>query len=339
MALFKNEAVSSLADFVSKLNTFLTTDTPAWQADRHVPGSGEWAVSKDDGSGQSVEVAFQWDTASPNALGIYQYRSGSGAGNYNTGAAPYAQANDSGNGAASTSDAVLVTSRHVEITNTPLQYWAFAGDTYVHVSLQLSATEYRHFGFGVEEKFNDWAGGEYAYGWKYGASSGVAMGAASSMLLDGVLNGVGVETFAATMHIEGLSNQPVSGLYGVHMGNQSSSGLGNDRQGTPRGRGHLTGGFRAGSHATGFGQFSGTLIQGHVATYPLVTYYWDRVSNDIFPLGAMRDVRGILLRNYAAQDTVQISGDTWWIFPSRSRWVSGSFSGTTGYQGIMYKQN
>src|SRR5688500_11729959 len=139
-----------MADFVSKLYTFLTTagaGNPAWSADRHVPASGEMAVSKDDGSGHSVEVAFQWDTTSPNSLGIYQYRSTLGAGNYNTGLAPYAQANDSGNGAASTSEASLNGARHVPITNTPVQFWAFAGDTYAHIVVQTTTINYVHFGF------------------------------------------------------------------------------------------------------------------------------------------------------------------------------------------------
>jgi hypothetical protein len=331
-----------MADFVSKVNTFLTTSgggNPGWNADRHVAGSGQWAVSKDDGGGNSVEVAFQWDTSSPNALGVYQYRSGSGAGNYNTGAAPYAQANDSGNGAQSTSDASLVADRHVPITNTPIQYWAFAGDTYAHVVVQTTALLYVHFGFGVLDKFNDWDGGEYCYGWKYGLTTGVAMGSGSSMLLDGLVNGSGLELFAATIHCANLANQPTNGLYAVHMGNQGSGSLGNDRQGTPRGRAHFSMGYRAGSHAVGFGQFPGTIIAGHIPTYPIVTYHWNRTSDGIAPVGAMKDVRGIMLRNFLPGDTVTIGSDTWYVFPSGSRWTSGSFNGTTGYQGIMYKRN
>lgn len=344
MALFDNQTTSSMADLVSKLNTFLTTGgggNPGWTADRHVPGSGEWAISKDDGAGHSVEVAFQWDTATPSSLGVYQYHSGTGAGSYNTGAAPYAQANDSGNGAASTSEATLSTARHVPVTNAPLQYWAFAGDTYAHIVVQTSATQYVHFGFGVLSKFNDWTGGEYCYGWRQGTASQVAMASGSTMLLDGIANGISpaMQLYCATIHAEGLSNGPTSSLYGVHLGNQGSADLGNDRQGTPRGRTHFSAGFRGGSHAVGFGQFSGTIIAGHVHTYPIVTYHWDRTSDDIFPMGAMKDVRGILMRNFVAQDTVSISGDTWWIFPSSNRWSSGSFNGTTGYQGIMYKQN
>ena len=49
MALFDNQTTSSVADLIAKLNTFLTTGgggNPAWTADRHVPGSGEWAISK-----------------------------------------------------------------------------------------------------------------------------------------------------------------------------------------------------------------------------------------------------------------------------------------------------
>ena len=85
MALFKNELTSSLADLVSKLNTFLTTGgggNPAWTADRHVPASGEFAISKAalGTNTNDIQVAFQWDTATPDNLGVYQYNHASGAG-------------------------------------------------------------------------------------------------------------------------------------------------------------------------------------------------------------------------------------------------------------------
>jgi len=355
MPLYKNETTTDLADLISKLNTFLTTGgggNPGWTADRHVPASGEWAISKNDGGSNDVEVAFQWDTATPDNLGIYQYRSGSGAGNYNTGVAPYAQANDSGNGAASTSNATLETARYVEITNTPTQYWCFTGDTYAHIVIELSGgADYRHFGFGVLDKINDWTGGEYCYGWKFLSSptTDVAIQARSTMLLDGLCAGTSpdaMQNFCATMHIEGMTDTPTSGLWGVFMGNQGSANLGNDRQSTPRGRIHLTHGFRNGIWAKGFGDFIGTQNMGYVPTYPITITHWDRdISGSSSqadslspPLGSMKDVRGVSLENFSAKETVTISGDTWHIFPSAKRY-SGTLQGTTGYQGIMYKEN
>lgn len=349
MALFINETTSSLADFVSKLNTFLTTGgagNPGWSADRHVPASGQWAVSKDDDSGEAVEVAFQWDTATPSALGIYQYFSGSGAGNYNTGLAPYAQAADSGNGAASTSNASLDANRSARIGNTPVQYWCFASETYANAYVVVETADgfYRHFGFGCIAKNNDWTGGSFAYGHKFlsGQSSNVAIQARSCMLLDGLANGTSpdaMQSYAATIRCDNLMNQPASGLWAVHLGNQASGSLGNDRQGSPQARIHFTGGFRAGLHALNFGQFPGSIASSLIPSYPLVTYHWDRTSGNLVgPMGYMRDVRGIMLKNFQAEDTVTIGGDTWYLFPSFKRYVgSGALTDTTGYQGVMYK--
>ena len=131
MALFINETTTDLADLIAKLNTFLTTGgggNPAWTADRHVPASGEWAISKAalGSNTNDIQVAFQWDTATPSAVGVYQYNHASGAGNYNTGrAGPWDQDGDSGNGFAGTSNASLSGERFMSIGNAPVQYWAF----------------------------------------------------------------------------------------------------------------------------------------------------------------------------------------------------------------------
>ncbi len=354
MALFKNEATSSMADLISKLNTFLTTagaGNPGWTADVHDAGNGRWAISKNDGGSQDVEVAFQWDTTTPNALGIYQYHTGLGAGNYNSGGGtvPYDQDGDSGNGAASTTDATLLTARHADIGDTPLQYWCFVGDTYVHIVVETAADVFAHFGFGVLNKFNDWTGGEYCYGQKFqgGTNNTVAMQARSTTLLDGYSTGTSpdaMQFYVATVHCEGMTDTPTSGLWAIVSANQST--IGNDRQGTPRARIQFLGGFRAGANGTPFGDFIGTITLGHVPTYPIVCYHWDRdisgsstQSGSIAIMGAMKDVRGVNMRNFLAGDTVTIGSDTWHLFPSRKRWATGALNETSAYQGIMYKEN
>ena len=95
-----NEQVSSLADFVTKLDTFLT-GTPGWTSDVLDTGNGKWAVHK-TGAGFECRIAAKWDTGTPAYLGLYQY-----LGAYNAGNEPYAQADDSGNGAQSGTDATL----------------------------------------------------------------------------------------------------------------------------------------------------------------------------------------------------------------------------------------
>jgi hypothetical protein len=365
MALFDSQTTSSLADLISKINTFLMgtgAGDPKWgQAgtpDRHVPGSGEWAVSQDDGLGESCEVAFQWDTGTPSSLGIYNYHTGLGAGNYNSGSGtvPFDQDGDSGNGAASTSNASLAAARSVPITNTPVQYWCFVGDVdvddvYVHIVVEDTADTYVHFGWGILEKFNDWTGGQYAYGYRFqgGAASSVAIQTRSTTLLDGIStdgSGFDSELWNATIQVEDIPASPANGLWAVHLANIAGGTggnnwlLGQDRQAAPVDRIQCVGGFRAGQFAKMLGQFRGTVTQGLISAYPIVTVNSDRNDTDTFyMLGQMKGVRGISLANFSSQDTVDIAGDTWHIFPTRTKGESGSLTNTTGWQGIMYKEN
>lgn len=356
MALFENNTTTDLQDLLTKLNTFFTTGgggNPGWTADRFDTPSGEWAMSKDSGS-EAVEVSFQWDTGSPGNLGVYQYHTGLGAGNYNSGGGtvPYDQDGDSGNGAASTTDATLATARHVALGNSPVQYWAFASSAaphYGYVVVETAADTYVMFGWGVMDKGNsDYTGGEFCCGYKFlgGVSSNVALQALSSLFLDGILNGTNMELFASTIHLEGFSDTPASGLWTVCMGNQNPANLGNDRQGSPIARTTAIGGCRAGTHAMPFGQFVGTINMGLIPTYPIVQYYLDRDISGVSAtvgattlLGTMPDVRGIMLKNFQPQQEVEIDGDTWIMFPSRKRWASGALTNTSGYQGMLFKKN
>jgi len=348
MALYINDSsITTMATFITSLNTFLTTGgagNPGWNADRLVTGSGEWAVSKNDATtGEDVEVAFQWDTGAPNALGIYQYHSGLGAGNYVSGSFPYGQVGDSGNGAASTTDGTIQTARHAIITNTPLQYWAFTGDTWAYVVVQTSSTDYVHFGFGVLDRFNDWDGGAFAYGQRNQSVTATdpAVSEGATVLLDGLLRDgssplptSGQELHAATVRCASLPGQVASGLWSVVMGNQTT--LGNDRQAVPKARGLFIGGYRGGQLARETGVLLPSPSTGFVPGYPIQTMYWDKTNDEIYgPMGIMPGIRGISMQEFSAGDTFTIGSDSWMVFPSRKKDAGTSSSGT-GNQGIMY---
>lgn len=148
-----------------------------------------------------------------------------------------------------------------------------------------------------------------------------------------------MELNAATIHMEGFANQVAGGKYAVSMGNQASGSLGNDRQSTPKARIHVVGGYRAGPGVTNWGQYSGTLAAGLLPGYPMNFFHWDRVGDDVYgPLGTMKDVAGINIKNYTPGQELTIGADTWIVFPSFKKWISGSKSGTTLHQGIMYKK-
>lgn len=341
---YTNQTTTNLADLISKLNTFLS-GTPGWTTN-HIPASGVFAARK-TGSGFDIGFATQWDTGTPGNLGIYQWYNAA----YNTGVSPWQQTNDSGNGAASTSNASLNGARYVPITNTPLQFWCFEDDNYFHAVVQVSTSVYAHFGAGYLDKFNDWTGGEYVYGYlrdtTFASSAALSTGSAS-YLLDGlVMNvpGIGLtnaELFCATMHAEGLAGQGGSEKWCVVMGNQGSGNLGNDRQGSPQPRRHMLGGYRGGLHVKDLNvAFRGTLARGLVPMAPIIPYYWRRSPDELYgPMGQMKDVRMLNIANYEAGDEITVGSDTWVTFPaaSKSTTDSNTVAGTTGYQGIAYKK-
>ena len=329
-----NESTSSMSDFITKLDAFLT-GTPGWTQDQLDTGNGKWAIHR-TGTGMNIYVSFRWDTSSPNYLGVYQalgYTGGNDPGNH---------PNDSGNGAVSGTDSVIDNQRSVQITSAPIQYWAFEDDYYCHVVVETTFGKYAHFGFGMLDKQGDWTGGEYAYGHKYYSyTASVAVIGANSFLLDGLTKDndpagqVDRELFCGTVHAEGLPNEGGSSKWAVAMGAQGSSDLGTDR--AANARIHVTGGFRGGPIARPFGRFAGDDLKGLVPMYPLGLFYWDRSTDDAYFIGYVKDVRGVHIKNFAPGDEVTVGSDTWVFFPSSSKY-SGTLSGTTGYQGIAYKK-
>jgi len=335
---FTNQNVSSMVDLITKLDTFLA-GTPGWTTHNTAFASGEWAARKTP-SGIDIGFASQWDTAAPSALGIYHFHGGA----YNSGNSPWDQNDDSGNGAASTTDATILGARFAGITDTPVQFWCFEDDHYFHVVVEWTfsgSLVYSHFGAGYLDKFNDWDGGEYVYGGRanLGTASDAAVLQFSYNLLDGLAFGGTMQLHAATIHMENMADQVAGGKYAVQLGNHSSGSLGNDRQTVPKARIHAAGGFRAGPGDMNWGQFAGTLAAGLLPAYPILTFHWNRTNGHVYgPLGVVKDVGGINIKNYVAGQELTISSDTWIVFPSFKKWISGSKSGTTLHQGMMYKK-
>lgn len=338
---YTNQTTTNLADLISKLNTFLS-GTPGYTT-HHNPAGGEFAARK-TAAGVDTTFASQWDIATPSSLGIYQWFNAA----YNSGVSPWQQTGDSGNGAASTSNATLALGRCATITNTPEQFWCFEDDNYFHCVVQVTSTNFIHFGAGALDKFNDWTGGEYAYGFRkdQSFSSGQSISSTgNSFLLDGgtadTTGLTNAEEICATVHAEGLAGQGVNEKWLVSLGNQSSALLGNDRQGSPQPRRHLIGGARAGLINRSFGLIRGTLGRGLCPMYPVIPFYWRRSPDELYgPMGQMKDVRMVNNRDFAAGDEITVGSDTWVIFPAGVKSTGDTMTGTgvSGFCGIAYKK-
>lgn len=336
------QSVSGVADFFTKLETFLAGE--GWNT--YIDTSlGRFAAWKNPSGSTWITLATQWNTTSLSACGIYQWHGLA----YNSGSNPWAQNDDSGNGAASTTNATLAGQRHVLLNGggTCDYFWCFEDSEYFHVVLRTGTTgayRYMHFGAGNLVKYNDFTGGEYCYAQAVETlSTGfqVPRLTSASYLLDGLaVSGTltNMQLRCATIHLEGLPDQGGSSKWGVVLGNQASGSLGTDRAAVARV--HVNGGFRGGLFAPLLGNFSGTYSRGLVPLYPIVVAYWNRTTDNVHgPLGYMPDVRGVHLLNFEAEDVVTMGGDTWVVFPSHRRVESvTSNQGTTGYQGIAYRR-
>jgi len=286
----------------------------------------------------TVFVSFSYAATAPTAFGIYQSLSYDAA---NPGGKP----DDSGNGffdvsLAQYTNANIISGRRLFFeTSGAIPYFAFFEfDTYIHCVVEIATGKFRHFGFGITEKVNNWTGGEYAYGQVVIGSSGSSIATEATALLDSLaLSNLG---YVGTLHVEGLPGAPTGSKWGLCCA--STTGLGDDRQaGTPRARVMTPGGFRGGPYARGLGTFSAGSQSGKVPMYPIAQWYRDLVSGtgiDIYLLGYMPDVRGVNIREIAPKDEVVIGGDTWIFYPTSQKDTTGAVIGASFVQGIAYKK-
>lgn len=312
---------TSMIDFFTKLSTFAVAN--GWTEDHSdYVTNRRLAIHR-----STVYVQFNWDSATPANVGVYQSTGFTGSGT-----APGNHTGDSGQGVVSNTNATIATGRHVALDNDTNNYWFFESDTYLHAVVEVTSGVFAHFGMGILSKFGDnWTGGEYAYGVKQGSlvASNGAIDAAGSYLLDGLTSNSNV-AFMASLKMSGIPNQGAS-TWGVVGGAITTPG--NDRGGSARSK--VYGGYRANTMARAFGRIGSSNAQGLVPGYP-ITCFAQTSTSDLYYLGSMPDVRGINMQYYVAGDEVTIGGDTWVIFPSRQK----SEFNTAGskYQGIMYKK-
>ena len=356
---YTNDTVTSMSNLINKLDTWMGSN--GWTAEHldlttTAGTGGEWAMRR-TGSGYDIRFAASWDAANtPNGLALYQYADQ----NYVIADRPWGQDHDSGNGAASTLDASIIADRHVLIGDSPVQYWAFEDDHYTHIVVETATGIYAHFGFGQLDKLGgDWTGGEYVYGQRNSNTVGSTQAPRDdrSHLLDGLFNDTsdaggltnGSELYAATIHCEGMPNQAAGGYYAVCMGGKESSpqtDFGQDRQSndgvsSDTDRELMTWGYRSGPFANGFYRMDGTDLSGHRAFWPICVTYVDTTTGDIHgtPLGQMKGVGGLSIKNYDPGEVITIGGDEWVVFPAHRKYSgSGAETGTSGYLGIAYKR-
>lgn len=258
---------------------------------------------------------------------------------YSGGAGPGTQTDDSGNGGFGTND------RQAEaIGDSAGNYWFYGpisgSEDFVYVVLEYSTGFYRHaFGFGDLIKANDYTGGEFCYAgnWDQGSSIDLANSGVHSVLLD---QGSGVAGQSATVHLEGMTDEPNAATkWGVIT---LTSSAGNDTAGEPRWL--CTGGVRGGPYTPlVFRQAS--LLDGLFPGVPIKvwTRYDDSTPHRWQLLGTMPFARVVQMGLLDAQDTFSVGGETWRVFPA-ARKIYITPEGSSGTEeswnlGIAYRES
>lgn len=336
---YETGTATDLEDLLDKLDTFAQTTHGGWSSvySPNPDTTNRWFELK-KGS-LSFGLKYPSGVGAGDAVSIHH-----ATGSSSSATAPGAHTADSGNGyndASGGSSVNFLTERCVsDMGNGPFpSYHFFADDTtndYIHCVVQVESGTFRHFGFGVLDKFGDgWTGGEYVYGHYQNPSlNSSAVATQTSCFLDGIGTTVSRERGATIRIASGLPNQGAA-VWGVAAPLPSASLL-TDTAGNVRRQIH--GGFRAGLAAQWSANVKGSGSTGLIPIIPIEAYYRDPVSTSrVYLLGSLADVGYLNIRNFAAEEEVTIGSDTWVIFPHSIR-TEANIAGRTYYLGIAYKK-
>lgn len=345
---YQTGAATDLDDLFSKLDTFVAAN--GWTVDR-VYNAGSPYTKMPSYHKLSCYVQFRYDGSSPAAegrsCGIYQSTGFSGtqkSGNH---------PGDSGNGyytAGTPADTSIQNDRCIRgIGEGPFTYHFFerddgSGDTfYVHVAVEISQANWRHFGFGLIDKFGDWdtgGGGEYVYGqWMdpngY-SNSDVTFGLDAGMQL---ANTTGYNR-CATMRVTTFpgSEQPTATWAAVHGVANPASTSNRDRANAQRNT--VIPGMRSGPFSRPLGIFRG--YPGFTGMVPVVPVgCWMTNSTvgvkHIFFIGWQADVRFCNIGDFEDGEEITIGSDTWIFFPLQKKSVVTADGSV--YGGIAYRKD
>ncbi len=339
---FETGTAVDLEDLLGKLDTFADTTHGGWTggyATNPQTTDGWFELSKGN-----LSVSMKYPVGAqgpPEHMSLHHATAFVGVST-----APGAHTNDSGNGyntgTTGHTNANLLTERCVrDIGNGPFpSYYFFADDTspndYIHVVVEVSTNEFRHFGFGKLLTVGDnWTGGEYVYGHYMDNNTAATPNDPNHQcFLDGLGTSSAERLRAATIRIaSGLPNQSPA-IWGVSLP-QISANLLNDTAGNARRQIHGT--FRAGIEVNGWGSIAGSAASGFVSLSSIAAYYRDPNNARAYLLGHIPDVRTLNIRNFAAKQEVTIGTDTWFIFPWTIR-TEANVEYRSAFAGVAYKK-
>lgn len=305
---YETGVATSAEDLVSKLFTFLTSGvifTTPWTQDNLDIGTNKASIHLDN-----CYVHFQWTDSPGNAIAVCQ-----SLGFILAGTAIDAHTNDSGNGLPT-----ITTERRAQFGVagpwTKYHFFAYEGaNPAVYVVVEESPGIFRHaFGFGNAIKYNDYTGGEFAYGcyWSQNANDiDVPSAQWHALLLDGC-NSASQELLGGTMHVEGMPNGPASHKWGVFVNDTVAS---NDGDGNRRVI--LFGASRGGPWVRELSWMRSSQLNSYKILMPITIWYRDTLDtpDEVIPLGEMPNVAMVNMANFSPGEEITVGSDTWMVFP------------------------
>lgn len=334
---YSTGTATDLEDLLSKLDTFAQTTHGGWSSiySSNPDTTNRWFELK-KGS-LSFSSRYPASIGTGDTISIHH-----ATGSSSSATAPGAHTADSGNGynvgTGGTSTNFLSERCVSQIGNGPfLSYHFFADDTandYIHCVVEITSGQFRHFGFGILDKFGDnWTGGEYVFGHYHDQNTNASP---VDIDHDTLLSALGTTPArSATIRTASALRNLGTAVWSVSAAVESAS-LGNDTAGNPRRQVH--GGWRAGLIAEGFGNPTGNSSSGYVPSYGIEAYYRDPSGNIVQKIGDLPDVRAINVRNFeAGEERVFDDGNTWVLFPLSTR-TEANVAGRSGFSGIAYKK-
>ncbi len=227
------------------------------------------------------------------------------------------------------------------IGNAMVAYHAFTnnqvGVDYAHFVVEYETDHYRHFGFGLIDKFGGWTGGAYCYGgrWDQGGGIDTPNGGSHSVLFDG---GLSITVDNATIKMVGTEwpNAPTNCIWGTST--STGGGLGNDGDGD--GRYRCQGASRRSMYSE-FYLVKPDAASEYVPGGPVVIIAKDDTGT--FPvwmkMGAMPNVFVGNMENFAAEAVKDFGGQDWMVFPFiRDAYTVSSGVEQSGNGGIWYRR-
>lgn len=337
---FETATAIDTEDLLAKLSTFAVTTHGGWTAgySPNPDTTNGWFELHKASPAISVGIKFPVGGQAPvQHISLHQ-----ASAYINSSTAPGKHTGDSGSGYNTTdtghTNANLIGERCVNFLNDgPFPSYHFFAETagsidHVYAVAQVSTGVFRHFGFGILDKFGDnWTGGEFVYGQHHDqATNAPTTDPNHTALLDGLLSD---ELRGATIRIGGLLNIGTA-VWGV-VSTDASSVLATDTAGLPRRQIH--GGFRAGMEARGFGNPVGNASSGVIPLYRIPAYYRDPNNPRVQRLGFLPNVAALNIRNFEPGQEITIGVDTWVLFPLSLK-STAAVANRSFYSGIAYKK-